>query len=127
VGRFKEHGGQPIVFQARDDGDGTMVPEDIRLALYRIFQECLNNVKKHAKAEMVLALLDVQPDGIRLVVRDNGVGFQEPRHLGHHIDGHQFGLFNMRARASDVGGKLKLESQPGEGTKITVYVPLPRS
>jgi signal transduction histidine kinase len=82
---------------------------------------------RHAKAKMVVAVLDMQPDGIHLSVRDNGVGFEEPRHLGKHIDGHRFGLFNMRARASDVGGKFELVSRPGEGTKIMVHVPLSRT
>jgi signal transduction histidine kinase len=121
---FEQQEGLPVIFQAKDNSEGTLVPEEVRLAVYRIFQECLNNVKKHAGAKLVWAVLDLQPDGLRLSVRDNGVGFEVPRHLGTYLDGYRFGLHNMRARASDVGGTFELESQPGKGTHITVSMPL---
>jgi signal transduction histidine kinase len=58
------------------------------------------------------------------VVEDNGVGFEVPSHLGSLIDQQHLGLVGMRERAEGVGGAFNLESEPGQGTRISVDVPL---
>jgi signal transduction histidine kinase len=99
----------------------TSGPLDLRLAsevettLYRIAQEALNNVAKHAAAQHVEILLERRPDAVLLVVEDDGVGF-EPE--GVHAGG--FGLVGMRERASLVGASLEVESAPGRGTTVLV-------
>lgn len=89
--------------------------------LYRIIQEALNNVVKHARASIVRVLLEFASDRIRVSVADNGQGFDvnAPPKLGER----HLGLISMRERAAEVGGTLHLHSTPGEGTEVVVMVP----
>jgi signal transduction histidine kinase len=122
---FQKRRDVPVAFQAYGSSGGAAIPEEIKLAVYRIFQESLNNARKHAEALQVEAILDVRPDCVRLEVHDDGVGFEVPAHLGGWIDANRLGLLGMRARAKELGGDLKVTSQPGHGTGIVVSVPLP--
>lgn len=100
--------------QYRADGQRPL-PDDIKIALYRIAQEALNNVVKYAKAKQVTVDLRQQPLGVRLAVADDGIGFDlaavGPERLGQKI---------MRERAESIGARLSVQSQPGEGTVVTV-------
>jgi len=91
---------------------------DVEVALFRVAQEALNNVAKHAKASRVGLTLSYMDDVVLLDVRDDGVGF-EPGAAGH--DG--FGLSSMRQRLLRVAGSLAIESSPGEGTAVNASVP----
>ena len=86
----------------------------MQLAFYRITQEALNNIVKHAKATQVIVTLRLD-EMVRLSIVDNGVGFDPasvpPDHLGTRI---------MRERAEAIGAKYSLYSEPGEGTQISV-------
>jgi PAS domain S-box-containing protein len=95
------------------------LPFEAKEALYRITQEALNNVAKHAQASRVDLCLRSGPEGIVLEVQDNGVGF-DPR---HEYPGHM-GLRSMRERAARQGGQLEIESSPGQGTRLWVRIPL---
>jgi PAS domain S-box-containing protein len=100
------------------DGNRTL-PPDIQMAFYRITQEALNNIVKHAKATQVIVTLRL--DGVvRLAVADNGVGFDPasvpPDHLGTKI---------MRERAETIGATYSLYSEPGEGTQISITWEVP--
>lgn len=88
--------------------------------LFRLAQEALHNVVKHAEAKHAWVELAATDDEVVLIVRDDGVGFDpaEP-HPGH------FGLETMRERASQIGAELRLESEPGAGTKVRVHVAVP--
>ncbi|MDB5796347.1 MAG: putative signal transduction histidine kinase [Paucimonas sp.] len=89
------------------------------IGLYRMLQEGLNNVAKHAKAARVDVVLDDSEDGIVLSIRDNGVGFatsEASRRLTH-------GLRGMRERAQYLGGDVRINSAPGKGTSITIRLP----
>ncbi len=90
-------------------------------AIYRIAQEALNNVVKHAGACRVIITLDFQPDRVALRVADDGAGFDlgllQPE-LGRHL-----GLTSMRERAAELGGMLDLRSRPGHGTEVLLTVP----
>lgn len=90
------------------------------IGLFRILQEALTNVMRHASAQTVSLGLEQQDGVLRLSISDDGQGFvpQPGRH------GLSFGLVGMRERAQMLGGTLVLESQPGEGTSIQVTVPL---
>jgi nitrate/nitrite-specific signal transduction histidine kinase len=96
------------------EGDCTL-PPDINMTLYRIAQEALNNVVKHAEAEQVTVTLHRTPEQVELRVYDDGRGFDPsdipPDHLGVGI---------MRERAKASGADLTIESSPGQGTEITV-------
>jgi PAS domain S-box-containing protein len=91
----------------------------IELTIYRIVQEALANVAKHARATRVHLDLTSSRSHVFLQVRDNGRGFVEQKRNGSH-----WGLINMRERASHVNGTFELVSQPGKGTTIKLKVPL---
>ncbi|MGM5595579.1 sensor histidine kinase [Corynebacterium glucuronolyticum] len=106
------------------EGEDRQLPMRTETTLLRIAQGALGNVVKHSKASAALVTLTYDVDEVRLDVVDNGVGFDpaqvqaRPRGLGH------IGLDAMRQRATEVGGALSIESAPGEGTAISVAVPI---
>jgi nitrate/nitrite-specific signal transduction histidine kinase len=91
------------------------LPPDVKVALYRIAQEALNNVAKHAGASQATVSLRCGPDAVELQVSDDGHGFDldkvPPEHLGLRI---------MRERAEVIDAKLEIESQAGQGTRVAV-------
>ena len=103
----------------------TRVPDHIELALYRIAQECLQNVVKHADAKKARLTFAVDNDTARLEIVDDGVGFDTFEHpLGSDEMG-GYGLLSMAERAEIVGGRLNIRSRPGAGTAVTATIPLP--
>ncbi|RZL87850.1 MAG: histidine kinase [Variovorax sp.] len=96
------------------------LPEDVKTALFRVTQEALTNVRKHARAHQVRIVLDFDADGVRLEIGDDGAGFdvdamqQDPRR--------GIGLRNMRERVAAIGGRLRVRSGSG-GTSILADVP----
>jgi signal transduction histidine kinase len=109
------------------DTNGTPVPmiTGIEVALFRVAQEALANVAKHANASRVGITLSYLDDVVLLDVRDDGVGFV-PDTTGPGEDG-GYGLGTMRQRLQGVGGTLEIESGPGEGTAIGASVPAIRA
>ena len=104
-----------------DGGEFEFAP-DAELQLMRILQEALTNVRHHARAAGVSVRLERSGDAARLIVTDDGCGFDPARPAA---DGRpRFGLATMRERAEAAGGKFCLESQPGRGTTIEVTFPL---
>ncbi|WP_422749414.1 GAF domain-containing protein [Mycobacterium sp. WMMD1722] len=101
------------------------LPDHIELALYRIAQECLQNVVKHARARTAGLTFSVEDDTARLEIVDDGVGFDTFEHpLGADEMG-GYGLLSMAERAEIVGGRLNIRSRPGAGTAVTATIPLP--
>jgi signal transduction histidine kinase len=96
------------------------LPEDVSLCLYRVAQESLNNVAKHAKAAAVRVSLAGKKPGISLRVQDTGKGFR-PREVRSKGG---LGLISMEERARLVNGKYSVLSQPGKGTTVELFVPL---
>jgi PAS domain S-box-containing protein len=95
-------------------------PAQVRTILYRIVQEVLANVRTHAKAESVTVTLDERDYGYRVRVTDDGIGFA-PEDL-KPVAGH-LGLSAMKERASLAGGWLRIDSAPGKGTTVEVWIP----
>lgn len=89
---------------------------DVQVGLYRIAQEALNNVVKHAKASQAVVTLRCGRISIRLTVADNGVGFDPTTVTADHL-----GLKIMRERVEAIGAKLSVYSEPGEGTQISMF------
>jgi len=87
----------------------------IRVALYRIAQEALNNVAKHAEASHATILLALHPEQVELLIQDNGKGF-----VIDHVSGQCLGLSIMQERADEIDAKLTIRSQAGQGTLIHV-------
>ncbi|MBK8047446.1 MAG: sensor histidine kinase [Anaerolineales bacterium] len=98
------------------------LPRDLELVLYRIGQEALSNVGRHAHATHVELRLDRIPGQVMLEVRDDGAGF-DPMTIGGSDRG--LGLLGMRERIGMVDGELLVESQVGKGTRIIVTAPAP--
>jgi len=94
---------------------------DVETSLYRIAQEALNNIYKHATANSVAVLLERRGDEAVLVVEDDGQGFDRTKLTGSSETG--IGLIGMDERASLVGGTLEIETAPGRGTTVFVRVP----
>lgn len=98
------------------------IPAEARIQLLQIAREALSNIARHAKATRASVGVAVEGDVVRLVVADNGRGFDPgaPRDVGHQ------GLRNMAERAAELGGELSIESSPGAGTRIIVALPVAR-
>ena len=100
------------------------LPADSELALYRILQQALANVEKHARASRVVVTLALQNGSVRLTVKDNGLGFSTARLAAEKNGESGLDLLNMRERAAYAGGALKINSVRGKGTSIEVRIPL---
>lgn len=101
------------------------LPADVELVLYRVVQEALSNVAKHAKASRALVRLTRRGRALRLLVEDDGCGFDVEATRRSRESG--LGLFGMEERLALVGGTLRVESVLGRGARVSVEVPLPRS
>lgn len=104
-------------------GDPLPLPSDVETALFRIGQEALTNIARHAQARCAQISLEYQPTQIQLAINDDGQGLQRagqvknPHSLG-------LGLLSMRERMAQVGGHLSVNSWPDQGTEIIAIVPL---
>ncbi len=105
----------PISLEAK--GDYLLAP-DVQIALYRIAQEALNNVARHAKAGSVRVEWFCRPDRARLVIADDGDGFRPESVQSDH-----FGMRIMRERAQSIGAALEIKGKPGRGTTVIVRWP----
>jgi PAS domain S-box-containing protein len=97
------------------------LPPAAEAHLMRILQEALHNVRKHAAAAHVQIMVAADEETLRITVRDDGRGFAPPP--AGASDGMGYGLRSMRERAADIGAVLRIDSAPGTGTTISVYVP----
>lgn len=106
------------------DAASCRLPEHVETAVYRIAQEALHNVVKHADARYAEIRLRTTADKVVLEVRDDGTGF-DPATLPEMPGPGRYGLSGMRERAALLGGKLELESSRGRGTTVRLSIPLP--
>jgi two-component system NarL family sensor kinase len=97
------------------------LPLRVEAGLYRIAQEALSNVARHAQARHALVRLEIMPDQARLLIEDDGRGFDSA-----HIPKGRYGLIGLNERAHLLGGKFRLESTPGAGTRIEATILLER-
>ncbi len=97
------------------------LPAQVENVLYRVAQEALTNVVKHAQATQVRVCFKVDSEMVTLVVSDNGIGFSPERRFSRD-QGHHWGLDLMAERIEGVNGRFQIESTPGQGTRIIVEV-----
>jgi signal transduction histidine kinase len=114
--------GGHLVVDYRVSGPPVHLDPDLALAIYRIAQEALTNVVKHARAARVKVRLHLAPAAVRLEVHDDGRGFDAVRLGAERRAG--LGLASMRERMDHLQGRLELRSQPGKGSRLTVTCPL---
>ncbi|WP_119270569.1 sensor histidine kinase [Taklimakanibacter deserti] len=107
-----------LEFNAPDTPEN--IPQDIALCIYRVAQESLRNVARHSGASRTEVDLRNPDGGLQLTVRDNGAGFD----TGKRRAGMSLGLASMRQRVISLGGRLDIESSPGQGTTVQAWIPL---
>ncbi|GIW54656.1 MAG: hypothetical protein KatS3mg082_1060 [Nitrospiraceae bacterium] len=105
--------------------NGRRLPSPVETALYRITQEALTNAAKHAAPNTISVVVRREPSLVRLVVEDDGRGFNTGRLLNKAKTFRHLGLHGMRERAALLGGSVSIESAPGKGTTVSVTIPLP--
>lgn len=101
------------------------LPPGFETAVFRVCQEAMTNIARHAEAETVLVQARVEGDAMVVEIEDDGKGF-DPVEVGHRTGRPHFGLLGMRERVELLGGKLVVDSSPGRGTRLHVEVPLPK-
>ena len=106
------------------DGKVKRLPPDMELALFRIVQEALNNIAKHAKASSVLINITFRSDKLAISLRDDGKGFYPPLTIPDASKKGQLGIMGMKERSQLFQGKLEIYSLPGKGCTVIVEMPL---
>jgi PAS domain S-box-containing protein len=114
-----------IQLQPADRKMGRFEPQ-VEIALYRIVQEALSNIAKHAGASEVCVRLGTEGESVRLLIKDNGSGFDIGSVQVRKDSNRGLGLISMRERSEELGGTFQIESTPGQGSTITVEFPVHR-
>jgi len=120
--RFSEQLAIPIDYQAR--GGRGRLPAEVELVLYRVAQEALTNVAKHAAASSIRIDLDRCPHDVTLSIRDDGCGFDPTAKVAGDDQGLGLGLFGMAERVELVGGTFRIWSKTAHSTEIFAFIPL---
>ena len=126
VQEWSRHFEIPADFQASKIPKRQFSPQ-MEIHLYRITQEALNNVAKHAGAKQVSVILKKRGDSIILIIEDDGTGFVPGKRSIPDKSGRGLGLLGMQERATLIGGEVEIESAPGSGTTIYIRVPVATS
>lgn len=120
AGEAEHRAGVPIHVEIL--GTVRPIPTTVNTALFRVVQEAITNVLKHAQAHSVSVALEFAEGEVRVQVKDDGRGF-DPAGLANHTDRPAWGLLGMRERATLLGGDMSLRSSAGEGTIVEVRIP----
>lgn len=102
--------------------DEGLLPDGLLVALFRVYEEAMENILRHAEAGKVWVRFAPSPGGMTLEIRDNGRGFSIPADWAEFAM-HHTGVMGMKRRIEAIGGKLQITSAEGEGTKIKATVP----
>jgi PAS domain S-box-containing protein len=114
-----------LTVRVQTDGlDSNRLPSPVETTLYRIMQEALTNIARHAAAKAVRIALTRQPSGVDMMVEDDGYGFDVETTLRTSTSSGHLGLYGMCERAMLLGGSVTIESKRGKGTTIAVHIPL---
>ena len=104
------------------ENDGQKIPEDVRLALFRICQEALNNALQHSQASHIKIVFKVDRNSLHLSVSDDGRGFELGEDLLDFSSHGHYGLLGISERVQAIGGKVVIRTQPGKGTRVGVLI-----
>jgi two-component system sensor histidine kinase DegS len=114
-----------IQIELQIKGEPRRFPPEAELVLFRIVQESLRNVGKHAVATRVWVTAEFSPESTTFTIKDNGRGFHPPDRIGDLAVSGKLGLTGMQERAQLIGAKLSIQSVPGEGTTVIVELTTP--
>ncbi|MBP2653674.1 MAG: DegS sensor signal transduction histidine kinase [Firmicutes bacterium] len=117
---LRERTGLKVVIKVTGDQPAKLDP-NVEVSLFRIIQESLNNIEKHADASEANILVDFNNAYVVAVIKDDGKGFE----VKSYNYGNSFGLLGMKERVSLLNGELDINSQKGTGTEVSVKIPLP--
>ena len=121
VQRWQQRFGLPVELELSETG--LQLDANRSVALYRVLQESLTNIVRHAGATRVIVSLTAWQDGIRLSVKDDGVGVSEA-HLAQARRENRLGIYGMRERLELLGGSFTLQGEAGKGVEVKVWLPL---
>jgi signal transduction histidine kinase len=121
INRYKKYEDTPEV-DLIVEGSIVSLPQKLELAMFRLVQECLNNIKKHAQASLVTIKLNFMDETLKIIVTDNGKGFEIPDNFNQLLQDGHLGLIGMQERVSQFNGILNITSSSGHGTTIDVSV-----
>jgi len=122
VTTYQEETGIAVSFQT--NGDFTEIKPVVSLTVFRIAQEAMNNVSKHANAENISVSLEFLANGIRLYIGDDGTGFDTEKLKVRNDDiSSGFGLVSMQERVELLSGEMTINSEPGKGTRLNIMIP----
>src|SRR5215831_12521106 len=102
---------------------GRRLSAPVEITLYRVLQEAMTNIAKHAHAKRISVVLEAEPGGVHLIVEDDGVGFTKSNTTAPHTPAGGFGLLSIRERLALVGGSLIIEPASDHGTALFCRVP----
>jgi signal transduction histidine kinase len=105
-------------------GDRRRLPQEIETVLFRIAQEALSNIARHAAAGHAVIRLEYGPSQVTLITQDDGKGFEPEQVLGPQATRGGWGLVGIQERVTLAGGHFEVQSQPGAGTTLTVQIPI---
>jgi signal transduction histidine kinase len=126
VEEWSQHCGIAVDFHSSNLTGWQLTPHT-ETTLYRIVQEALTNVLKHAQADKVSILVEQRRNHVLLIVEDNGKGFDVETMLGVSQGQSRLGVLGMQERTALLGGTLEIESSPGAGTAVLVRLPMPHT
>jgi PAS domain S-box-containing protein len=121
VERQRQRGGFEVALAARTSGG--RLPADVEAACFRVAQEALTNVARHAAARHVRIDLDQREDGVELIVADDGTGFDLAAVRRRAVEGLSLGLLGMQERVELLGGEFVIDTAPGRGTTVRARLP----
>jgi two-component system sensor histidine kinase UhpB len=122
---LKGEGSVPrVAFEVAGAPSPAALSAEQELAVYRVAQEAMMNVRKHAQATRLQIRLAFEPQAVHLTIRDDGKGFNLPASLTNFIHQGHLGLMGMQERVWLVGGSLSVQSAPGQGTRLDLTVPI---
>lgn len=116
---FEQRTGIKCILTCNDEDAELELHPDVSIALFRIFQETLTNIMKHARASEVKIAIHNSPERIELSIGDNGCGFGGDARMKPR----SFGLRGIQERVAHFGGEVRIDSAPGQGTKVSVKIP----
>ena len=124
VGRYTARSG--IVTEIIGDAELGRISHDIEIACFRIIQEALTNTARHSRATRASVIIERTNGHLHLTVADNGIGFESDKLLFGMASALALGLRGMQERALAVKGQVQITSRPGQGTQVTLNVPVTR-